>query len=128
MVKLLLSVFVGSGIGGVLRFVISGYINRLSGSGSLVALFPWATLTVNIIGCFIIGLVYGLIDNGAISLSAEAKAFVTAGFCGGLTTFSTFSHENFLLFQSDHPGLLLLYAAASLITGFAAAYLGHAMS
>lgn len=128
MFKLLLGVFVGSGLGGCLRFLVSHYMNKAIGSSSAVAMFPWATFAVNIIGCFLIGLIYGFAANGSVSLSNEAKAFLTAGFCGGLTTFSTFSHENYLLFEGNHIGTLLIYAGVSLLTGFGAAWLGHAVA
>lgn len=128
MFKLLLGVFLGSGLGGCLRFLVSHYMTKAIGNGSAVAMFPWATFAVNIVGCFLIGLIYGLVANGSVNLSPEMKTFLTAGFCGGLTTFSTFSHENYLLFEGNHIGMLLIYAAVSLVTGFGAAWLGHAVA
>lgn len=91
-----------------------------------LAEFPWGTFAVNILGCFIIGLIYGLIARH-VTLSEEMKLLLTTGFCGGLTTFSTFSHENLLLFSGNNHPTLLLYAVASLIIGFASAWLGHAV-
>lgn len=128
MIKLLASVFIGSGLGGVLRFLISRGMEKVIGGPAAVAVFPWATFLVNISGCFLIGLIYGLIAGDHINVSPETKAFLTTGFCGGLTTFSTFSHENYLLFEGNHLGILSVYAAASLITGFAAAWLGHSLA
>lgn len=130
MLRLALCVFVGSGIGGVCRFLVSAAVNRLVSASNLpvaAALFPWATLLVNVAGCLIIGLIYGAVDNGTVNLSAETKTLLTAGFCGGLTTFSTFSHENYLLFQSHNPGITLLYVAVSIVLGFLAAWAGHAI-
>lgn len=82
---------------------------------------------VNILGCFLIGLIYGVVDGNTFHLSEQAKAFLTAGFCGGLTTFSTFSNENYLLFQSSEFFILLIYVAVSILLGFLAAYGGHAL-
>lgn len=131
MMKMLICVFLGSGIGGTARYGLSVLINRMVGDQydklSFIGLFPWATLAVNVIGCFLIGLIYGAVDSGAISISNTAKVFLTAGICGGLTTFSTFTHENYLLFQSSSFGVLLVYVAVSIVAGFGAAWGGHAV-
>lgn len=131
MLKLAAAVFVGSGLGGVLRFMAGKGVSRifeLAGLRGTVALFPWSTLLVNIVGCFLIGLFYGLVDSGNWQISEQTKLFLTTGICGGLTTFSTFTHENYLLFQSHNFPMVLLYAAASLFIGFACAYAGHALA
>lgn len=128
MLRILICVFVGSGIGGVLRYLISLWTNSLfRNSASSLALFPWGTFFVNVVGCFIIGLLYGLIDSGLWSMSPTTKALLTTGFCGGLTTFSTFSHENYILFLSQNYVLALIFVATSIIFGFVAAMLGHAV-
>lgn len=118
--KLAIVVFVGSGLGGVCRFLLSGIVGRMFAN----SLFPWGTFFVNILGCFLIGLIYGLIDKNIV-MSQEAKLLLTTGFCGGLTTFSTFSHENLLLFHGSNHPTLLIYAMLSMILGFAFAWLGH---
>lgn len=127
--RILLAIFIGSGLGGVCRYLLSGWIGSLTARWPLprpLAEFPWGTFAVNILGCFIIGLIYGLIGRH-ITMSEETKLLLTTGFCGGLTTFSTFSHENFLLFSGHNHPTLILYAVASLLLGFAAAYLGHSL-
>lgn len=129
--RLALYVFIGSGIGGALRFVVSKAIDSYIAGCSRwmpawLAVFPWATFTVNVAGCFIIGLIYGAVSEG-IAMSAEMRTLLTTGFCGGLTTFSTFSHENFLLFQGGNPAVLVLYIALSVTVGIAAAWAGHAV-
>lgn len=117
----LTAVFIGSGIGGACRFLVSDAVGKWIRPG---VMFPWGTFAVNVAGCFVIGLVYGLIARG-VPMSATARLLLTTGFCGGLTTFSTFSHENFLLFDSGHFGTLLAYALSSLLLGWLAAWFGH---
>lgn len=120
MLKLIAYIAVGSGIGGVMRYLVSRWVTGMAGS----TLFPWGTFAVNIIGCLFIGLIYGIADRGC-NLSPEMKAFLTVGLCGGFTTFSTFVHENYLLFNSSHFPTVALYAGASFTLGLLAAYAGH---
>lgn len=120
-------IFLGSGLGGAARFFLSGAVNRWMKAHALPALIPWGTLAVNVAGCFLIGGVYGLAERGA-PLPPAAKLLLTTGFCGGLTTFSTFSYENLLLLQAGHTGAFLAYTLASLATGLVAAWLGHALT
>ena len=93
--KLYLIVALGSGIGGMLRYYISDIVQKYSSS-----LFPYGTLTVNIIGSFIIGLVLFYLDSIKL-ISSEMRLFLTVGLCGGLTTFSTFSYETIKLIQDS---------------------------
>jgi CrcB protein len=93
--KIYLIVALGSGIGGMLRFYISDLVQKYASS-----LFPYGTLTVNIIGSFIIGLVLFYLDSVKI-ISSEMRLFLTVGLCGGLTTFSTFSYETVKLIQDS---------------------------
>jgi len=93
--KLYLIVAFGSGLGGMLRYYISDLVQKNSSS-----LFPYGTLTVNIIGSFIIGLILFYLDSIKL-ISAEMRVFLTVGLCGGLTTFSTFSFETVKLIQDS---------------------------
>jgi len=93
--KLYLIVALGSGIGGILRYYVSDFVQKNSNS-----LFPLGTLTVNIIGSFIIGLVLFYLDSIKL-ISSEMRLFLTVGLCGGLTTFSTFSYETIKLIQDS---------------------------
>ncbi|MDH7604600.1 MAG: fluoride efflux transporter CrcB [Melioribacter sp.] len=85
-------VFIGAGIGGVLRYWLSGFVYKF-----LPPTFPYGTLSVNVLGSFIIGIVMYYLDANEL-ISTQLRLFLTIGFCGGLTTFSTFSYEtiNFL--------------------------------
>lgn len=116
----ILIVGAGSCVGGIARYAVSRVI-----ASSAHSAFPWGTLAVNVAGCFIIGLVYGYIDRGGY-MSDWLRLFLTVGFCGGFTTFSTFMHENFLLFGSPDYMLLAAYAVVSILAGFGMLYLGFA--
>lgn len=107
-------------MGGVARYLVGKVLASAS-------LFPWSTFVVNIAGCFIIGLVFGLIDRG-IGIGDNLRLFLTVGFCGGFTTFSTFAHENYLLFQSGNILTVAAYAAVSYFVGIVLAYAGHAVA
>ena len=93
--KLYLIVTLGSGIGGLLRYVISDFVYKYSTS-----LFPYGTLTVNVVGSFILGLILFYLDSLKL-ISSEMRLFLTIGLCGGLTTFSTFSYETVKLIQDS---------------------------
>ncbi len=93
--KLYLIVALGSGVGGMLRYYISDFVQKYSSS-----LFPYGTLAVNIIGSFLIGLILFYLDSIKL-ISSEIRLFLTVGLCGGLTTFSTFSYETVRLIQDS---------------------------
>ena len=87
---------IGSAIGGVGRYWCSELIVQRLGDS-----FPWHTITVNILGSFIIGLFAGLTDgDGRLTLNHEFRQFVMIGLCGGYTTFSTFSLQTLNLFHN----------------------------
>ena len=85
-------VFFGAGIGGMVRYWGTNFIYKF-----LSPTFPYGTLFVNVLGSFIIGIVMYYLDSNEL-VSQDLRIFLTVGFCGGLTTFSTFSYEtiNFL--------------------------------
>jgi len=93
--KLYFIVALGSGIGGMLRYYITDFVQKHSS-----ALFPYGTLTVNIVGSFLIGLILFYLDSIKL-VSSEMRLFLTVGLCGGLTTFSTFSYETVKLIQDS---------------------------
>src|SRR6476659_119677 len=109
----------GSVLGGVARYLLSLLIELIPG-------FPWATLFVNVTGSFIIGFYAALSGpDGRLFASAQQRQFVTTGFCGGYTTFSTFSLETFRLFQAGDTRTALVNIAASIGASLLAVWLGH---
>jgi len=116
--KLILAIGTGSFIGGILRYLLSLVIQSKTATQ-----FPLGTLTVNIIGCFFIGIVMGFFDKGQIS--HEWKLFLATGILGGFTTFSAFSIETFTLFREGHTGYALLYVLISVLLGLLATYIGY---
>lgn len=118
MIKEILLVGLGGGIGSILRFLTSKLALKIHPGD-----FPLGTFCVNILGCFLIGLLLGLsIKHEWLSL--QGKYLLITGFCGGFTTFSTFSMENLYLYQSGNYAMLIIYTAASLIIGFGAVWGG----
>ena len=81
---------------------------------------------VNILGCFLLGLIYALADKEQL-LSHESRLFFATGFCGSFTTFSTFSHENHLLYQQAEYATLFTYVVLSVILGVGAVFVGAAL-
>ena len=118
MLRSILLVAAGGALGSAGRFVLS----RLVQEGVATA-FPIATFVVNIVGCFVIGLVYGLSARGN-AMGDGVKLLLTTGFCGGFTTFSTFCNEGVSLVRSSSHTLALAYAMGSVAVGFAAVFAG----
>ena len=119
MVKSILIVGFGGFIGTVARFLISRYFQL-----NYSTVFPWSTLTVNILGSLIIGIIYGLSEKGDI-LSPEFRLFMAVGICGGFTTFSTFSNDAFMLIRQDEWFRFALYTSLSFFLGLMAIYAGR---
>jgi CrcB protein len=119
MLKLILIIGTGSFIGGVSRFLASRYIQNTVISG-----FPYGTLFVNVLGCLLIGIFYGMSERGNF-MSAEMRLFLTVGFCGGFTTFSTFASENLSLLKDGNFFYFALYTAISVFLGLMATYFGN---
>lgn len=109
---------IGSALGGVSRYLVGGLVQRASGAG-----FPTGTLVVNVTGSFLLGLFlrYGLETP---TLTPELRAFLTIGFCGGYTTFSTFSYEAVALLEDGQWSRAAFYMGASLLLSLAATLLG----
>lgn len=124
----LLFVFLGGGIGSVLRYMISMLgqhlkLNPLSWWGQ--TLFPWPTFVANLAGCLLIGLFYSLSDK--LGWSPDTRLLLTTGLCGGFTTFSTFSNEGLSLLRSGNYAMFALYFALTLIFGLLCVWIGKAI-
>lgn len=112
MLQLALAVFIGGGTGSVARWLLSMRLNPTH------QLIPIGTLTANLLGAFIIGLGLALF-NRMTHLDPMWKVLLTTGFCGGLTTFSTFSAEVVFLLQEGRINWALLNVAVNLFGSFA---------
>ena len=101
---LILLTFIGCALGGVFRYLGTLWITRFFGEG-----FPWGTLVVNAVGSFLLGLVLGngFVAKDVLLSSDGAYVFAALGFCGGLTTFSTFSLQTFSLVSDQAWGKAL---------------------
>ena len=117
----ILLVAIGSGLGGVLRYLVPCWMGAAKG-------FPWATLTVNVVGSRLIGILSGLLARHGGSSAESIRCFAVVGFCGGFTTFSTFSNETFRLLENSQWLSAAGYAGLSVAAGVAAVFLGYAIS
>jgi fluoride exporter len=116
--QLLLFASAGGAIGAGLRFLV----NEAFAARGLLA-FPWATLTVNVAGSFVMGVLVAMFAHRA-HLSPELRTFLTTGILGGFTTFSAFSTDFARLVQVGQTPSALLYAAGSVVLSIAAVFLG----
>ncbi|HET9067216.1 MAG TPA: fluoride efflux transporter CrcB [Amaricoccus sp.] len=116
-----LVVFIGAGFGGALRHAVNLASARLLGIG-----FPWGTLTVNVAGSFLMGV---LIGYGAqrTGMPQHVRLFLTTGMLGGFTTFSTFSLDTAALWESHRSLTAAAYVALSVIGSIAAIFVGMAL-
>lgn len=117
--KQLLLVGVGGFIGSIARYLVSKlnlYWHFLS--------IPMGTLTVNIVGSFIIGIIAGISTKSEL-MSPDLRLFLMVGICGGFTTFSSFTNENMMLMQNGQFLTAFIYTGSSIFLGFLAVYLGY---
>lgn len=118
MIKAFVAIFLGGGTGSVMRYAVQLMMHE-----RIVAYnFPWATFSVNITGSFLIGLFYAL--SAKFNISPELRLFLTAGLCGGFTTFSTFSNDILSMIRQGDSLVCLAYIILSLALGVTACFFG----
>jgi len=115
----LLYVALGGAFGAVGRYLVSGWIQDLSGS-----FFPWGTVAVNSLGSYLLGFVLQAGISGG--MSSEYRLLLAVGFLGAFTTFSTFAYEALELLRTGQDWQMLLYIAINLIAGLTLVALGMA--
>ncbi len=118
MLRTLLLIGLGGFLGSISRFLIALGMNRVFQS-----VLPIGTLFVNILGCLLIGIIYSLAEQKNM-LSPELRVFLSVGFCGGFTTYSSFAFEKFNLIKTGDFFLLAVYLGASVFLGLIAVYTG----
>lgn len=116
--KIVLIIAVGGALGRVACYGAQTFIYKI-----YPFVFPTGTFVVNVLGCLLIGIFYGLSEKGNL-LTPEWRLFLTTGFCGGFTTFSTFAYENANLIRSSDFLYAGLYILGSVALGIAAVFLG----
>jgi fluoride exporter len=116
--------FIGSGsfIGGIARYLTSKVVQN-----SIASSFPYGTLVVNVAGCLLIGLIFGISERTNL-INDEWRIFLTIGFCGGFTTFSTFANENMILLRDGNFFYFTLYTGSSVFLGLIAVFFGNALT
>lgn len=112
-----LLVFIGGGLGSVSRYVLSRYFNNLETT------IPYGTLLVNVLGSFLIGITIGISLKNNV-LNQNQVVFLTVGFCGGFTTFSSFALENLTLLKNGDYMQFGIYTITSLSLGILAVVIG----
>lgn len=117
-----LIISLGAAIGGAARYWLSNLVYKF-----FPATFPYGTLAVNILGSFIIGLIIFVFDEREL-ISQQSRLFLTIGFCGGLTTFSTFSLETFSLIRDSEYFLATLNVILSVMLCLLGVFLAYIVS
>ncbi len=119
----ILTIGTGGFVGAILRYLISSLVYRIPGTSA----FPYGTLTVNMAGCFLIGLGGGLVEHRQL-FSPGARSFIFIGLLGSFTTFSTFGFESFNLTRDGQITATALNIMVHVVLGFVMVWLGNAVS
>ncbi len=119
MIKSILFVGIGSFFGGALRYAVSLMMKNITANA-----FPWATLSVNLIGCFLLGLTFAIFGKYS-SVNSTMCLMLATGFCGGFTTFSTFANESLQMLQCGNIIGFVAYILSSIVLGIALVALGY---
>jgi CrcB protein len=117
MIKQLLLVFIGGGLGSTLRFIVGRWLNSTENG------IPYGTFATNILGSLLIGIILGMAAKND-GLSESQTLLLATGFCGGFTTFSTFAYENHVFLKSGDFTSFAFYTIGSFIIGFLAVFGG----
>lgn len=120
--RTLLLIGVGGAAGSMARYLVSFYLQK-----STTSVFPYGTLAVNLIGCLLIGILFGLSERFQW-FTEEWRLFLAVGFCGGFTTFSAFALENVKLLQAGQYTYFLFYTGLSVGVGLLAVVGGTAFA
>lgn len=118
MLKNIILVAIGGALGSIIRYLLSKIVQETTLSS-----FPFGTMTVNLLGCLVLGIIYGMTSDLTI-LSREVRLLLAVGFCGGLTTFSTFMNETLCLIRAEHVLSAAVYVGVSASLGLLAVYIG----
>jgi len=117
---ILLAIAVGGALGALARYGCALLIHRWLGTQ-----FPYGTLTINVLGCAVIGAVMFLTEERQM-MNESLRVFLTVGILGAFTTFSTFGYETYLLVRDGHGVLAALSVAGNLVVGLGAVWAGRA--
>jgi fluoride exporter len=115
-----LLIFLGSGLGGILRYWLGGWVQRAHGGP-----FPLGTLSVNTIGCLAIGFLAALFAGRPSLLAEQHRLALTVGLLGGFTTFSAFGYETFALIRADQHPHAALNVTLSFFAALGAVWFGY---
>lgn len=118
---LIFSIFAGGGLGALLRYSVLTNLGRM-----LPSTFPYGTLTVNIVGAIMIGMFYSFLSQ-KITISENLKLFITIGFLGGFTTFSSFNLDFFQLLEDSKVVSAMVYAFGTFFTTVIGFYVGYSV-
>ncbi len=119
MLKNVIVIGLGGFLGTISRYLSTVYIQKWTSVS-----FPLGTFTVNVVGCLLIGLFYGISEKFDF-LTPEWRLFLTVGFCGGFTTFSAFANDNLMLIKDQQFLYMALYTIGSVALGLFMVYLGQ---
>jgi len=121
MLRIALIIGTGGFVGTLARYFSMQWVQKTFANS-----FPLGTMIVNILGCFLIGVFLGLSERGNI-LTNEMRLFLTVGFCGGFTTFSTFTADSLLLMRNGQVVYLLTYTVVSVVVGILFTFFGNSL-
>lgn len=119
----ILIVGMGGFIGASLRYLLSGWVQRLSGQAG----FPYGTIAVNLLGCLLIGFLGGLAVNRGL-FASESRLFLLIGVLGGFTTFSTFGYETLTLLRDGQLVIAITNVGIQVVIGVVAVWIGYTVS